>query len=283
MFKYSEDKKPIAIFIALFVLDVMCYVLVDNVWVLCTWMLLGLIPKGFISAWNHHHQHCYTFASPLANRLLELVYFFQTGACGYGWELHHVVGHHAEYLDQQKDPSRWKTRAGRPMGEIEYTLITTATAYPRVFVLGLKYPKLFTRFLITAVTVLTLLGLLIYWRPIPALLLFVIPPISSLLITVWTTYAHHSGLDTSDPYAASRNILDPLYNKLTGNLGYHTAHHVRCALHWSRLPEFHAQISERIPAQCYYEPGGALAFFRKRRAVHQQQPTPSHINTSDTQ
>jgi len=40
-----------------------------------------------------------------------------------------------------------------------------------------------------------------------------------------------------------------LFNFLTGNLGYHTAHHYKQGLHWSKLPELHASIAHRIPPQ----------------------------------
>jgi beta-carotene hydroxylase len=36
---------------------------------------------------------------------------------------------------------------------------------------------------------------------------------------------------------------------MTFNSGYHTAHHVNPGLHWSRLPEFHHQLRDRIPAE----------------------------------
>ncbi|VAW71673.1 hypothetical protein MNBD_GAMMA10-1029, partial [hydrothermal vent metagenome] len=47
------------------------------------------------------------------------------------------------------------------------------------------------------------------------------------------------------------NNLSPLYNLFTGNLGYHTAHHHKQGVHWSRLPELHAQIASRIPDRLY--------------------------------
>ena len=74
------------------------------------------------------------------------------------------------------------------------------------------------------------------------------------LITCWHTYCHHAGLDTQNPYEASHNILHRSYNILTGNLGYHTAHHVKPKLHWSKLPAFHATIAHRIPDHLYIEP-----------------------------
>ena len=148
------------------------------------------------------------------------------------------------------------------MGELEYTLKTTLTAYPRVITAGLAHRGLLLSFALSAGVALSALAGLVYLKPVQAFWLSVLPPVTSLLITVWTTHAHHSGLDTDDPFSASRNILDPIYNRLTGNLGYHTAHHYRCAVHWSELPELHARISERIPDACYYAPGGVLAVLR---------------------
>ena len=71
----------------------------------------------------------------------------------------------------------------------------------------------------------------------------------ALILTSWATYVHHSGLDADDPFLASRNNINPAYNLFTGNLGYHTAHHHRQGVHWSRLPELHEQIKDKIPAE----------------------------------
>jgi hypothetical protein len=54
---------------------------------------------------------------------------------------------------------------------------------------------------------------------------------------------------------ASNNILHRGYNILTGNLGFHTAHHYRPGVHWSRLPALHDTIAHEIPADCYVSPG----------------------------
>jgi len=44
-------------------------------------------------------------------------------------------------------------------------------------------------------------------------------------------------------------VTDPLYNLRTLNLGYHTAHHLRPRLHWSKLPALHARIVAGIPPE----------------------------------
>lgn len=42
-----------------------------------------------------------------------------------------------------------------------------------------------------------------------------------------------------DKYNFSRNFVDPVLNWFTCNNGYHTAHHLNPALHWSELKNFH--------------------------------------------
>jgi len=42
-----------------------------------------------------------------------------------------------------------------------------------------------------------------------------------------------------------------MYNLFTGNLGYHTAHHHKQGVHWSKLPRLHETIQDKIPKNLY--------------------------------
>jgi fatty acid desaturase len=255
IFRHAADRAPVAAILAVFAVDLAIYSTVDSVlWLLC-WTVLGAIVKGHVCAWNHHHQHVPTFESTLLNRALELVYGLQTGITSHTWVLHHVVGHHMDYLDQDRDESRWRARDGRVMGVVEYSLEVALTAYPRAYEVSKRFPRFRGPFLrMGALTLAVVVGLVGY-RPIPALFVFVLPMIVSLVLTSWATHSHHSGKPTSDHLLASNNILHRGYNVLTGNLGYHTAHHVRPGLHWSKLPELHAKLEADIPDDCYLTPG----------------------------
>ncbi|HEX8440565.1 fatty acid desaturase, partial [Archangium sp.] len=88
-----------------------------------------------------------------------------------------------------------------------------------------------------------------------ALLVFLLPMCVSIYVTSWATYFHHVGLETAKHQEASYNILHAGYNLMTGNLGYHTAHHTKHGLHWSKLPELHAKMARSIPPTLYREPG----------------------------
>ena len=106
LFKYREDRIPVLIISLFFALDIVAYFVLDNTWLLVTYWLIMIWPKGIICAWNHHHQHSPTFKYAFLNSLLEQMYALQTGATSKLWVLHHVLGHHHHYLDQNKDESR---------------------------------------------------------------------------------------------------------------------------------------------------------------------------------
>jgi fatty acid desaturase len=251
LFKYPEDRLPVTLAVALTALDFTMYLCVRSPWLLAGYWLLMLVPKGVLCAWNHHHQHVPTFRWTALNRLLELCYALHTGVTTNTWVLHHVLGHHQNFLDQTKDESRWKHDDGERMGVLEYTLKVSATAYPRAYQVGRRYPSHQRPFLVFTALTLLLVAALIAWKPFAGVMLFALPMVCSMLYTAWVTYDHHAGLDTDDQFEASYNNLDVWFNRLTGNLGYHTAHHHRQGIHWSKLPELHARIEKRIPAHLY--------------------------------
>lgn len=254
-FVYKEDRVPVLLMVVLSVADFAVYCYVDSILWLVLWTVLGVIPKANIGAWTHHHQHCFTFRQAVLNRALETLHFFHVGISTHLWWLHHVLGHHKNYLDQTLDESRWKTADGRTMAEWQYTFSVAGTAYSRAAGVGLRYRKYLPVFVVMLVINLAALSLLIYYRPLQALLVYVLPMAIGLTMVAHATYQHHAGLDTDNPFEASHNITDPMYNLITGNLGYHTAHHLKGALHWSRLPQFHASIAHKIPPQLYDQPG----------------------------
>ena len=254
-FRYPEDHWPIALVTLLFIANVAAYFTLDSWQLMLAWFALNVIPRGGVAAFNHHHQHLNVFHNVAANRVLELMYGLMTGIISHAWVLHHSLGHHVNYLDQDKDESRWRKKDGRRMSEVEYTFIVAITAYPRAWRVGARYPAYRRTMAWMGALTLALLGLALWYRPLPAFMVFVFPMIFGVFHTVWATYTHHSGKSTESHYHASNNILHAGYNWLTGNLGYHTAHHSKPGVHWSRLPALHATMEHLIPADCYVSPG----------------------------
>ena len=248
-FRYAADRIPVLCILLVFAVDLTVYFSVTNPFGICAWALVSLLPKIFIAAWNHHHQHVNTFHQRILNRLLEVVYTFHTGITTNVWVLHHNLGHHRNYLDQASDESGWMKKDGTPMGPLEYTLTIALTGYPRALKVSRSHPKFRgDLFRMGAVNLVLLVAMLVA-KPLSATLIFLLPMLLIYLGTCWNTYYHHSGLDTDDHLHASHNIVHPFYNILSGNLGLHTAHHMKQGLHWSKLPELHKEIEEEIPRE----------------------------------
>jgi fatty acid desaturase len=251
IFRHKEDRWPVAIILLLTIIDFALYFAVDSVVVLSVYYVLMIVPKGIICAWNHHHQHVSTLRNKPLNRILEFFYALHTGVTTHLWRLHHVLGHHLNFLDQSKDESRWQRKDGSQMGVVEYTIKVGITAYPRGFSVGRRYPKQLKPFILFTAFTFLAVAVLVWYKPVAGTFLFVLPMITSLFFTAYVTYDHHTGLDTESEFEASYNNLNPFFNFITGNLGYHTAHHHKQGVHWSKLPALHAKIADKIPEYLY--------------------------------
>ncbi len=196
----------------------------------------------------HNHHHVNIFTRPWANRLIETVMYLQTGTSPWSWTIHHNIGHHRDYLDQAKDPSRWQEADGSVMHRLKYDFYNAAMIYPEIWRIGPQHPIVFSRFKRWFVLGnLALLGFMLI-NPLNALIVFVLPMVMMLVVLLDNTFQQHSGLATHDHHLASRNVEHPLYNVTSWNLGYHTAHHLHPGIHWSKLPALHRRIRHRIPA-----------------------------------
>jgi len=246
--KSPADRVPVTLFLALTIVDFALFFAVDQIWLIVAYWFVMIPIKALVCPWNHHHQHVPMFHSKPLNRLLEMSFALHTGSTTNVWVLHHVHGHHMNYLDQERDESRWRRSSGEQFGFVTYTAVTALTAYVRAYAVGRNHPRLQRAFVRYGVLTVLLVSALVAIKPVNGLFLFVFPMLTSLAFTVAATYKHHSGLDTDDHMLASRNYTGKIRNALTGNLGYHTAHHYRQGLHWSKLPELHEEIADKIPA-----------------------------------
>ncbi len=263
LFRFAEDRLPVAIFMALFAIDLIVFAMVSAWPLVLAWAVLSVPAKVCIAAWNHHHQHVPFFHSAVCNRLIEIVFGLQTGAVSNVWVLHHNLGHHDHYMDQTKDESPWRAPDGRIMSAPEYTCRLAITGYVCALRKSADHPDIRRTFLFMSGLHIALLVALVWISPFNAVAIFIVPMVISFVMTCRHTYDHHAGCSEADEYAASNNIMHRWYNILTGNLGYHTAHHLRPGLHWSKLPGFHARIADKIPAANFRGPGFPMSLLPK--------------------
>lgn len=252
IYRHRADRLPSAIVLGLLLVQLTAFFLIDSLWLLAGVATILLFFSAVPGSISHNHHHTPTFRQAGLNRAYEVVLFLQTGVLPWAWTIHHNLGHHKHYLDHERDPAPWQHADGRVMSRVYYDVVGALNIYPEIFRIGRRHPELMRRFRLWAVVSLAVLGVLIAIDPAKALILFVAPMPLMYLGLLDNTYMQHSDLDTASELTASRNTTSRLYNLISWNLGYHTAHHMKPNLHWSELPRLHAQLVANIPAglQC---------------------------------
>lgn len=86
-------------------------------------------------------------------------------------------------------------------------------------------------------------GLILDWKK--ALFFIVIPQQFGLFSVLIFNYVQHVHADEESKWNHSRNFTGFL-NVLLFNNGYHTVHHERAGTHWSKTPELHAAVADKI-------------------------------------
>ncbi len=77
--------------------------------------------------------------------------------------------------------------------------------------------------------------------PLSMLVVIYVPAVIGQLLIVGFGYVQHDGCDPESAHDHSRNFLSPAFNWFIYDNGYHTTHHDRPAVHWSRAKEAHAR------------------------------------------
>lgn len=248
--RYKADRRPVTYTCVMLGVHLAAFALAPT-WVAASLIIPFAILSMFIAPLNHHHQHFNTFHNSVLNRIYEVVLSLQTGISPYGWVLHHNLGHHRNYLNQrphaEPDESKWTRKDGSQMGRVEYTIDLVLHHQLDIYKVGQQYPRFWRSYVLMKIPVWGILLGLLYLNPLNALFVFLIPGFIALTHTSWATYEHHAGYWPTSHYDASTNRTSPVYNFLTCNLGYHTAHHKRPGVHWSLLPKIHEDIKHEIP------------------------------------
>lgn len=267
LLRYPIDIRPALLVTGLFVLQLAAYFYLSNLWLLILASLLLIPARLSVMGYNHNHVHVPTFMSPLLNRLLEIMMFFETGTTPYSGMLNHIIGHHARYFDPGSDTLNWRRADGSTMGGHEFALACALRHYPSCFDFARGRRALYAKFAIYSAGCFLGLAALLFYKPWAAVIVYVVPMALMLYMLKLAAHAHHSGLPIGDDYLASRTNTSRFYNWLTWNAGYHAAHHFKPALHWSELPAYHAELAARIPAELQGENWGPQFAASRQKAA----------------
>jgi beta-carotene hydroxylase len=199
----------------------------------------------------HNHNHVPIWKSSFLNHVTDFWITLFYGFPAFAWTPTHNKNHH-----------KFNNREG------DYTItyrfsesnnIFTLLSYPSIsayfqhspIALHLKHlwknkRKHFYIAILQYAVLISFIGiaLLLDWRK--ALLYIVLPQQFALFSVLIFNYIQHVHADEESQYNHSRNFVSGFTNFMLFNNGFHTAHHHRASIHWSKLPEAHKKINHLI-------------------------------------
>lgn len=229
--------------------------------VTAAWCVPVLSASAFIQLiTTHNTMHTPVFWAKRANRVWQCV----LSACiGYPVSVFVPVHNLSHHLGLQTPRDILRTTEVRHRWNLLNLVHHMAMGTVHLHLLHVKYlatmrssrPRWFAQVmweLVAVVVFFTAIALLA--GPLPMLVLVWLPNIVGQLLIVGFGYVQHDGCDHESEYNHSRNFLSPIFNWFISDNGYHTAHHNKPALHWSRgkaahardvVPHMHPALDER--------------------------------------
>ncbi len=245
MLRFRADLRSLLFLGLYFVVFIGAWFFVPRSWAWVIPTLGTLCVLNFMVAITIHNSiHCPIFYNSLLNRVHQILLTLAFGSPATGYVPGHNLSHH-KHLQTQKDNTRtWKMR-------FRWNLLNQLLFF---FVMIPGIIRTENRFVthvapqkpIWAKRYYTELAFACAWKILwfaldwkLALLWLIIPNVYAVWGIFGTNFWQHDGCDEKHPYNHSRNFTGKLFNYLVCNNGYHGAHHMRPALHWSLYPEFH--------------------------------------------
>jgi fatty acid desaturase len=254
--RYGVDMWPVGLVLVSTMTSALPFIHSFPTWQLALiWAAVAYL-RTFCAFVQHNHAHLSVFRQPLLNRVFDAVLTLNTGYPTAIWQLHHILGHHRDFLDPDRDVARTThVRSRARMSRWVYALRGNLTVLRDSIRIGLAGREVGRRTLLVKLALelvvqilLTVLFFLV--NPWLALLFFVVPNVLTGFLVWWESYPHHLDLPLTGPFDSSITVEAPDYNFMTFNIGHHTAHHQKPTLHWSLLPEQTAKIRHLIHSSC---------------------------------
>lgn len=242
--EHIEDRRSVVVGSAIVALAVVPYMhRLDLRWAVVYAPALGVLA---LSGWSivHNHIHTRLFRSAALNEAACYLAAIATGHAPTALVLSHNYNHHV-HVGRPRDWSR-PEMAGGGYGVIR--LLRYAVQAPLGMARGRRQPgapALAPRLARQGRREkLVLLGVVVAALAVDArtFAAFTLPSWAiGTVLFLGVNLLQHDACDPESALCHSRDFTSPIMNLFFFNGGYHTAHHLRPAVHWSRLPEEHAR------------------------------------------
>lgn len=258
---------------------------------LCGYLIPLSLYLGFCSGvFSHNQNHCPTFKNKRLNALYAAYLSFFYGYPTFGWIPTHNLNHH-KFVNKAGDATITWRMTKENTGWAAFTYFFLSVYYQAEPIQSFiskareKNRALFRQILGQYATValghaaMLALAVKLHGWGLGAKVYFFgfgLSALFALWSMIFINYIQHVHCDPWSEHNHSRNFVSKLGNFLVFNNGFHAAHHENAGLHWSKLPEAHARISDQIdPALNQQSIFGfcfrsyVLGFFSDRFRTHQ--------------
>lgn len=287
IFKYRVDQWPVGVVFFATALSLVPFFVHMPIWGLAINLAAVIYVRTFCPFAQHNHGHLPVFNSKILNWTYDALLAQNTGYPTALWELHHNRGHHRNFLTPEKDVAALTyPGTNKLMSRWMYALRGNLTIHRDSIRTGIQEGKEGKKTLLGKLafetlvqTVLTLA--LLAWNPWLAVAFFIVPNLFSSWMVWWESYPHHLNMPTTTLYDSSMTVEKKSYNRMTFNIGHHTAHHEKPTLHWSLLPQRTAAIRDRIHEACIkadYTTAGSRFSLGTKKANDERAPLESPID-----
>lgn len=250
MLRYAADCRTLGYLGATVALAVIQWSLPSfNAALYAIYMFMGVA----IAVVSHNHNHLSIWRSGILNQLTNYVTSVIYGHPAIAWVPTHNQNHH-HYNNREGDTGRSPVffRSNHLLALLIYPTVT-AIRQQRDIKRFLKQLWAKDRracwWAISEYVVYFgfMVAVLIFnWRK--ALLYHVIPQQFALFVIQIFNYVQHIDADPESEWNHSRNFVSPILNGLLFNNGYHTVHHYKPGVHWSKTPALHREHAAKIDA-----------------------------------
>ncbi|MFZ9700033.1 MAG: fatty acid desaturase family protein [Flavobacteriales bacterium] len=214
-------------------------------WLLGVVVLLCVI-NFMVAITIHNSVHCPVFVGRNWNRAHRILLTLAFGAPASGYVPGHNLSHH-KHLQTAKDNTR--TYKMRFRWNLLNQMLFFFVMIPGILrtegrfakEIGPSKPNWYNQYRVEVWLSWIWKILFIAWNWKLAVWLLIIPNVYAVWGIFGTNFWQHDGCDENHPYNHSRNFTGKLFNFLVCNNGYHGAHHMRPALHWSLYPAYHRE------------------------------------------
>ncbi len=167
---------------------------------------------------------------------------------------HHIGMHHPENNLEEDLSSTMGYQRDNFLHFLHYWARFFFTGYlhtPKYF-LDRKRNKLAKNFIIGEISWTLVIAALLFWNPVPTLVVFVIPWFLIRFFMMCGNWGQHAFIDVNDaanPYRNSTCLTNTRYNHKAYNDGYHIVHHIKPNLHWADMAKWYEDHIEEFGKQ----------------------------------